>query len=113
MGLIELLDYACAVLQEAGYPNPWAWSPRVIIHRLDVHNRITAQRRLIDMHVSLLAARGDQKHVERFAEAQKRIAEPEKATPTDTRAVSAEIKPASRRQVEEMQAALAAAGWSM
>lgn len=112
MGFFELLDQACAVLAEAGYRDPWEWTPRQIIHRLEVHNRLSAQRSLLDLQVGVLAARGDQKHVDRFVQAQKRIAATDRASATDNAMERKGGRAASPSQTARVDKALEAAGWS-
>lgn len=60
MGLWETLDYACADLCEAGYPDPWSWTPRWIFHRLAVHRRLRDQETIRQLDVSILGSRGDE-----------------------------------------------------
>lgn len=67
MGLWELLDQACAVLTEAGYRDPWNWTPRQIMHRLSVHMKLRDQQSLVDLNIALLAARGDEKALQSFS----------------------------------------------
>lgn len=79
MGLFELLDYACAVLTEAGYSDVWSWTPRQIVHRLDVHNRLAAKRRLVDLETGLMAFRGDEKALQKFVQQAESLASPRAA----------------------------------
>ncbi|MQV12198.1 hypothetical protein GHL01_00365 [Sinorhizobium meliloti] len=68
MGLWETLDHACAVLCEAGYPDPWSWTPRLIFHRLAVHRRLQDSETMRQLEVAVLSARGDEKAVRKFQE---------------------------------------------
>lgn len=60
----------CAVLCEAGYPDPWQWTPREIVHRFTVHRKIHDQRQrehdLRSLEIAVLGHHGEQKHIKDF-----------------------------------------------
>lgn len=66
MGLFELLDECCARLMEAGYPDVLEMTPRQLLHRVDVHDRLHARNRVEEVQVGILGARADQKAVDDF-----------------------------------------------
>lgn len=109
MGLFDLLDYACAALTEAGYRDVWNWTPRQIFHRLDVHNRLAANRRLVDLETGLLAARGDEKQVRSLVQQTQRLASPRTPSPAED---SGDRRAASREQAEVLDQELRKAGWA-
>jgi hypothetical protein len=109
MGLFELLDYACAALTEAGYADVWAWTPRKIFHRLDVHNRLAANRRLVDFETGLLAARGDEKQVRNLVQRTERLASPRTAATGED---SGERRAAPKEHAAAMDEELRKAGWA-
>jgi len=112
MGFFELLDYACASLAEAGYRDPWDWTPRQIFHRLDVHNRLAANRRLVDLQTGLLASRGDKKHLEKYVADQRKIAATQTESSSDNALDKRHRPPADDAQAARSEAALKAVGWS-
>lgn len=110
MGIFELLDYACAALAEAGYQDPWSWTPRQIFHRLDVHNRLAATRRMLDLQTGLLAARGDERSLQKFEQAQRRLALPKAGGAPDDR--EDEPRAAPPQRVRAMDEELRKVGWA-
>lgn len=66
MGLFELLDECCARLMEAGYPDVLEMTPRQLLHRVEVHDRLHARNRVEEVQVGILGARADQKAVDDF-----------------------------------------------
>lgn len=61
MGFWESIDHACAVLCEAGYPDPWSWTPRQIFHRLSVHRQLQNTETVRQLDIAVLGARGEEK----------------------------------------------------
>lgn len=110
MGLFELLDYACASLAEAGYRDPWSWTPRQIFHRLDVHNRLAANRRIVDLQTGLLASRGDEKALKKFEQEQRRLALPQSTRAPEHGDDGPRRAPPAR--TEAMEDALKKVGWA-
>lgn len=109
MGLFELLDYACAALTEAGYREVWTWTPRQIFHRLDVHNRLAANRRLVDFETGLMASRADDQAVQKFVQRNERLASPgTAATPQD----STERRAAPPQRAAALDEELKKVGWT-
>lgn len=56
----------CARLAEAGYADPWSMTPREIVWRVQVYNRIHAENRIEDVNIGILASRAEKKDVESF-----------------------------------------------
>lgn len=109
MGLWETLDKSCAVLLEAGYPDPWSWTPRQIMHRLEVHNWVRDQAALRELEVGILASRGEGKHLKEFEEKTRaRHATTPEQTGLETRAAPAAVE--SRLRAEHSKLPWSARG---
>ena len=111
MGLWELLDYACATLTEAGYPDVWDWTPRQILHRLEVHKRLKADRSILDLEIALLAARGDEKAVKAAYDQHRRMASPEPSGPGDPVRKGSPAVPVPRQAATDEDDLLKQVGW--
>ncbi len=97
MGLWETLDYACAALCEAGYPDPWSWTPRQIFHRLSVHRQLQNAETLRQLDVAVLGARGEEKAIKDLRGKLTGSHANEPAQPTQ------ETRPASKAVAERLE----------
>lgn len=75
----------CARLQEAGYADPWSMTPREIVWRVQVYNRIHAENRIEDVNIGILASRAEKKDVEDFVRKASTVAEARPDNPTEQR----------------------------
>lgn len=99
MGLWETLDYACAVLCEAGYPDPWLWTPRQIFHRLAVHRRLRDQETLRQLDIAVLGSRGEEKALREYRS--EKIAGSHATDQTDAEQIT---RPAPKAVAERLEA---------
>lgn len=81
-----MLDQACAVLVEAGYPDPWMMTPRQIMHRLHIHRHLKDYEGLRELDIATLASRGDDKTIESFRSAITERHAPERSHSEETSA---------------------------
>ncbi len=73
----------CARLQEAGYTDPWSMTPREIVWRVQVYNRIHAENRIEDVNIGILASRAEKKDVESFIRKASTVAEARPDNPSE------------------------------
>lgn len=105
MTFIETLDEAAFRLVRAGFADAYTWSPRTIMHRIQMLNRLRAEDLLEDVNVQTTAARGDERSVKKLVESASRAARRTSHDQTE------QIKrPAKRSESVATEKALKAAG---
>jgi len=75
----------CARLAEAGYADPWSMTPREIVWRVQVYNRIHAENRIEDVNIGILASRAEKKDVDDFMRKASTVASTSPDNPTEQR----------------------------